>query len=121
LRLLLDEHYPRGIAEELRRLGHDAQAVQERPELQGVADADLLERALAEGRALLTENVRDFMPLFIVAASAGEATAGLVFSSPERMPRSRRSIGAFVAALDALLRSHPGERALEGQVWWLQP
>lgn len=85
MRLLLDEHFSPEIARQLRARGHDVDAARERPELHGLTDADLLEVARVERRALLTENVADFMELHRRALVAG-THAGLVFTSGRRFP-----------------------------------
>ena len=118
LRLLLDEHYSAATAQALRRLGHDAVVVVERPELTGLSDRALLAAATAERRMLVTNNVRDFVPLGREFVAAGDDLCGLVFTDDRRLPRSREGIGALVAALDHLLRAHLHEGALAaGSVW----
>jgi hypothetical protein len=72
VKLCLDEHYPKDIAAQLRDRGQDADCVKERPELEGLADEALWTRLQAEHRALLTENVGDFVPLVHEALAAGE-------------------------------------------------
>jgi len=58
---LLDEMYSEVIAVELRARGHDALSVREMaPTLAGAPDEELLSNAVAQGRTLLTDNVRDF-------------------------------------------------------------
>jgi hypothetical protein len=121
LRLCLDEHYSRQIAEELRRRGHDVVALGERPELRGLGDGELLGVMQAERRALLSENVGDFMPLVHELAARNEDHWGFVFSSPVSLPRGSGTIGPFVEALDRLLRELPGEDDLLNQVRWLSP
>jgi hypothetical protein len=121
VRLLLDEHYSPVIAEQLRERGHDVESVVERAELRGLGDRELLERGTAERRALLTENAADFMPLLRDAAAAGEAHAGVVFTSPVAMPRGAGTIGVFVDALDRFLGERRADDALANQVAWLRP
>jgi len=121
VRLCLDEHYSRRIAETLRGRRHDAVAVTERAELRGLGDRELLAAMQTERRALLTENVSDFIPLARELTARGEDHWGLVLSSPLSMPRGRDTIGVFVDALDRLLRDRPAERALLNELWWLQP
>jgi hypothetical protein len=111
--------YSSQIAITLRESGHDVVAVTERAELVGVTDAELLRAMAAEGRALLTENVADFAPLVKRAAAAGDAHAGLVYSSPAAMPRARETIGVFVKALEALLRRFPGDDDIRNRIEWL--
>jgi hypothetical protein len=119
LRLLLDEHYSRQIAEQLRSRGHDVTSVQERPDLRGIGDRELLQRATDEGRALMTENVADFALLMRELMSAGERHLGLVFTSPRSMPRGAATIGRYVDELDAFLRERPAEDALADTAHWL--
>ena len=119
MKLLLDEHYSRRIAEQLRDEGHDVSAVQERPDLRGVDDSDLLRHASAEDRALLTENVADFMPLVRQAAAAGEHHFGVIFSSPHSLPRGQGTIGLCVERLDAFLRERPKDDVLADQISWI--
>ena len=121
MKLLLDEHYSPTIAEELRKAGHDVASVQERDDLRGLDDRELWGRASAERRALMTENVADFMPLVREAAAQGDRHLGVVFTSPASMPRGVGTIGLYVDVLDAFLREHPGEDALLDQVAWLGP
>lgn len=121
MRLGLDEHYSLRIAETLRDRGHEVVAVTERPELRGLGDRELLGAMRAETRALLTENVADFIPIARELAARGEDHWGLVLSSPLAMPRGRDTIGVFVDALDRLLRERPAENALFNQLVWLQP
>lgn len=120
MRLCLDEHYSHRIAEALRGGGHDVVAVGERVELRGLGDIELVSVLQAERRALLTENVRDFMPLVHELAARSEDHWGFVFSSPTSMPRGTDTIGTFVEALDRLPRARPGDDGLLNQVAWLQ-
>jgi len=121
VRLLLDEHYPPGIAVELRRRGHDVVAAPERPELRGLGDVALFARMASEGRAILTEDAADFLPLVRAAAVRGTHHFGVVLTSPRQFPRTRRAMGRLVTALDAFLVAHPAGDALRGQSWWLEP
>jgi hypothetical protein len=61
------------IAEELRAKGHDAQAVVTDPVLISLPDDQILARAAAAGRALVTANIKDFMPLDAQHRAAGRA------------------------------------------------
>ncbi|MGH2429100.1 MAG: DUF5615 family PIN-like protein [Candidatus Limnocylindria bacterium] len=119
MRLLLDEHFSCEIGRQLRHRGHDVVAAPGRQELHGQSDRELLEVARTERRAIVTENVADFAELHRQSLIRGDGHAGLVFTSPKRLPRTRRAIGRFVRALDALLKTHPDPDALVDQVWWL--
>jgi hypothetical protein len=121
VRLCLDEHHAIEIAAALRQRGHQVTAVAERAELRGLDDRALLGVMQAEQSALLTEDVSDFAPLVHELAASGEDHWGLVFSSPESMPRGAGTIGLFLDALDRLLSERPAEDGLLNQVWWLQP
>lgn len=59
-KLLLDEMLSGEIAAQLRARGHDVRAVVEDPALVSTSDWDLLEYVTAQGRCLVTANVRDF-------------------------------------------------------------
>lgn len=100
MKLLLDEMWPGSVAEQLRQRGHDVVAVVERPDLRGQPDDVVFATAQVEGRAVVTENVSDFLRL----AAGASHHAGLVLTSNRRFPRGdARTIGRLVAALEALL------------------
>ncbi|MGH3077643.1 MAG: DUF5615 family PIN-like protein [Gaiellaceae bacterium] len=120
MRRCLDEHYSHQIAKALRGRGHDVVAVGERLELRGLGDGELVNVMQTERRALVTENVGDFMPLVHELAARSEDHWGFVFSSPTSMPRGSGTIGSFVEALDRLLRERAGDDDLLNQVTWLQ-
>src|SRR5947208_15888711 len=107
MKLALDEHYSPQIARQLRDRGHDVMAVAERGDLAGLPDEALLHATSHEARALVTNNVDDFVALAREFAAAGEAHGGLVFTSDRSLPRTRAGIGRLVAALEALLVGHP--------------
>jgi predicted nuclease of predicted toxin-antitoxin system len=72
VRFLLDEVYGERVATLLVERGHDAVHVRA-VGLGGAPDADVLTRAVAEGRTLVTENAADFLPLLDQRQSAGLA------------------------------------------------
>lgn len=119
MRLLLDEHFSRHIAEQLRTRGHDAVAVGERADLAGLPDDELLAAAQQERRAIVTENWADFARLLDRAAADGAHHYGVVFTSRRRLPRSRATIGLITDALAAFLAAHPAEDALRDGSRWL--
>lgn len=121
MRLLLDEHFSPQIASQLRRRRHDVVAARALPDLHGLTDAALLTHATSVRRALVTENVADFVELHRAALITGRRHFGLVFTSPRRFPRTTRAIGRTVRALDALLDAHRTDSALVNQTWWLRP
>lgn len=121
MRLCLDQHYAPRIAAALRERGHDVISAEAESELRGLPDEELLSYCVRERRALVTENVADFMPLVHRLVTRGDEHYGLLFSSPASMPRSAGTIGLFVEVLDRLLRGSPGEDALRNQARWLRP
>jgi len=121
VKLLLDEHFSPRIAVQLRLRGHDVVAARERPELHGLGDHALFALMAAERRAIVTEDAADFLPLVRAAVVRGTDHFGLLLTSPRQFPRTIRSIGRLVSALDAFLTARPTDDALQGQSWWLEP
>lgn len=105
--------YPRLVARELQARGHDVVSVHDSPG-RGTPDEDVLEYACAEGRAVLTENVRDYRPLAEARILSGASHCGLVLTTAKRWPR--RDIGALIAALDELLTA-TREQPTDHEVW----
>ena len=99
-RLLLDEMLSGEIARQLREAGHDVSAVVEDRDLIGVADDDVLARAAADGRCVMTANVRDFAALHAQWACAGRSHAGIVYAVTRVFPQDRSFLGALVNAFE---------------------
>lgn len=112
-KLLLDEMLPASIAEQLVTAGLDVRAVSADPQLRGSSDMDLLEWATAEGRALVTDNIRDFMPLHAKWSALGRTHGGLLFISSKAYPQNRTRTGRIVAALR--VRAERSHRPTAGQ------
>jgi predicted nuclease of predicted toxin-antitoxin system len=108
-RLLLDEMLSPVIAAALRDLGHDVSCVAEQPSLRAMTDEDVFALAAAQGRWLLTENVKDFQPILQQVLQAGRPVAGLLFTSSRAFPRSRKNPGPLIHAVDTWLRASPPE------------
>lgn len=118
VKLLLDEMHSHLVAEALARDGHDVIAAVATPRLRGLADADLLAEAAADERAVVTENVRDFLPLVRMWVAEGRGHAGLLLTHPRRFDRSSLSYpGTLITALQHFLTEPP----VVGPwwVWWL--
>jgi hypothetical protein len=101
--LLLDEMFCDTIARQLRTKGHDVLAVVADPSLIALPDDQVLSRAAAIGRALLTANIKDFIPLDAQYRAAGQAHAGLILVSAKTFPQNRSYTSAVTSALAALL------------------
>lgn len=87
--------------------------------IRGFPDRDVFEFAIHDKRAIVTENVPDFVILANEAIAAGRAHHGLILTSNRSFPRARRSTtGAIVKALALLAKSTPD---LTNQMVWLQP
>ena len=99
MKLLLDEMYASLIARELRARGHDAVSVHESPG-SGTADDQVLDHGRSEGRAVLTQSVRDYRPLADALLAAGRSHAGVIFTTSKRWPRTDH--GNLITALDEL-------------------
>ena len=115
MKLLLDEMWAPAIAAALRDRGHEVVAVAERLDLRGMPDSAIFDAALADGWAIVTENVVDYRPLAADAMRAGRAHPALIFTSNRAYPRAnRRTAGRLVTALDALLTTRD---AISGAYW----
>jgi predicted nuclease of predicted toxin-antitoxin system len=117
VKLLLDEMISPKIARELRSKGLDVQAIKgDRPDLEAVADREIVRRIAAEQRALVTNDVLDFHLIHNQLLTAGEEHYGLIFTSDSTMPRNKASIPLWVRALEKLLTEHPADDALKNRV-----
>jgi predicted nuclease of predicted toxin-antitoxin system len=88
VRLRLDEMVPVRVARELRGAGFEVDAVVEQPALRGLADAQQLAEAAADGRALVTYDAADFIPLAQRRTASGEGHAGLILLRSSRFPQA---------------------------------
>ena len=106
--LLLDEMFSDDVAGQLRKLGHDVQAVVADPGLVRLPDYRILAEATVGDRALVTANVKDFMPLDAQYKTAGRQHAGLILVSTKTFPQDRSYLGAVIDALAAVLSDPEG-------------
>jgi hypothetical protein len=108
VKLLLDVHHSPRAADQLRADGHDVLAAGDDPALTALPDEDLLRAAARAGRAVVTENVRDFDRIIRSWAVTGEHHAGVVFTSPRRFHRGNGGYPAnLVTAVRELLADPP--------------
>jgi predicted nuclease of predicted toxin-antitoxin system len=107
VRAILDEQLSPQIAVLLRQTGYDVDAVAGREDLAGRSDRIIFEVACGEGRAVVTNNIKDFRPL-----------AGLILL-PSTRTRTRNAIAAVAAAIENVLRDHPD--GLSGSERWIGP
>jgi hypothetical protein len=106
------------VARALADRGFDVIAACAVAELRGRTDDELLAAATANGRSVVTENVRDFAPLATSWAAADRAHCGIVFTAPRRFSRARAAYpGDLIAALDSFLAAPPVQG--ESWIWWL--
>jgi predicted nuclease of predicted toxin-antitoxin system len=118
VKALLDEQLSPRIAELLRNRGHDVQAVVDRPDLAGRNDRVILEIAMVEDRAVITNNVKDFRPLGAERLARGESHAGLILLPANRM-RTRGAVEMLANAIEEILREHAD--GLPATERWIPP
>jgi predicted nuclease of predicted toxin-antitoxin system len=121
VKLLLDEMISPRISRELRKGGFDVQAIKaDRPEFEGLADIEVLRRAAAELRALVTNDVLDFRLIHNQLLDSGEGHCGIVFTSDATMPRNKASVSLWTKTLRELLKASPADDALRNRVLHLR-
>lgn len=118
MKLTLDHHYSRLIAEGLCERGLDAVAAIEAG-WEAEDDEPLLALCVGDQRALLTNNVADFVAIQRRWHGEGRSHHGLVFTSDASVPRARKSIGRYLTAIETLMRDHPSIDGLLDRVYWL--
>jgi predicted nuclease of predicted toxin-antitoxin system len=118
VKLLLDEMISPKIARELRGRGDfDVQAIKgDRPDLEAVADREIVRRIAAEQRTLVTNDVLDFQLIHNQMLAAGEGHNGLIFTSDSTVPRNKASISLWVKTLEKVLTEHPADDALKNRI-----
>jgi hypothetical protein len=116
--LLLDEMFPAAMAEQLCAKGHDVRAVVANPAVVGLPDEAVLIGAAEAARALVTANIKDFMPIDARYRATGRTHAGLIMVSTKTFPQNRGYVAAVTTALNSLLTS--GLTGLSGRVAFLR-
>jgi|SRR5580704_12423612 hypothetical protein len=101
--LLLDEMFSDDIPEQLRANGHDVISVVADPALVGLPDDQVLAYASTQGRALVTANIKDFVPLDGRYRAAGQSHAGLILVSTKTFPQNRGFPSAMTTSVVTLL------------------
>ena len=95
-------------------------AVASQPDLVGLTDRNLIAVARDEGRALVTENVGDLVPIVTELARVGRSYAGIILTNRHRFPRSRDGVGRLVEAQGRLLAANLRDDAFTDRVVWLE-
>lgn len=111
IKLLLDEHIWEGLATRLRKHDFDVVHINQLGQ-QGLDDPDVFALAVEQGRAVLTFNHRDFVPIVREWYEAGREHAGLILSV--QLPR-----GELLKQTRMLLSSLSASE-MKNTVRWLQ-
>jgi predicted nuclease of predicted toxin-antitoxin system len=98
VRLLLDEMYPASLAAALRAANVDATTAAELG-VAGRSDLDVLAATVADGYALLTENVADFARIAADHITAARHHPGVLVALSSRFSRRPAGRDALVAAV----------------------
>ena len=114
---MLDAHISgRMVGKALVEDGHDVRALDSEPELEGLSDPEVLELAAAEGRVLVTANIRDFEPLLREWAGENRSHAGVIL-----VPSSVRNeaFGVLISGVQETL-ADTGQEEWVDRVEWLR-
>jgi predicted nuclease of predicted toxin-antitoxin system len=101
MRILLDAHISgRTVGKALIEGSHDVRALDSEPELEGLSDFEVLELAAAEGRVLVSANIRDFEPILREWAGEDRPHAGMIL-----VPSSVRNeaFGILISGIEEIL------------------
>ncbi len=107
MRFLIDEMFSPAVARHLTDQGHDARHVRDLG-LAGCTDDEVFDRAAAEERVVVTENVVDFVAQLDAAAGAGAVTPPVVLALKRTLPAGAGAMARELA--DRLARwavNHP--------------
>jgi len=118
MRLALDHHYPAPITPLLRARGLDVVSAREQ-HWDRLTDAELLRCCTNDQRALLTNNVADFMQIVRDWQLDRARHSGLIFTSDRQWPRTKNMTGRFVDAIEDLMEQRPTDDAFAGLIVWL--
>ena len=115
-RLLLDEHYANEIAERLRAQGYDVVSVVGDSELRAQPDLELFGWAVATGRRIVTENIKDFRERN--RGGLIRVMGCMVLSLPSVTVRSRQlvfsgELGCLISYMDLLSSSARWVRSVD--------
>ena len=117
MRILLDAHLSgRTVGKALIEDGHNVRALDSEPELEGLSDPEVLELAAAEGRILVTANIRDFEPLLREWAGESRSHTGVIL-----VPSTVRNedFGVLISGVEETLAS-TGQEEWVDRVEWLR-
>ena len=115
MRILLDAHISgRTVGKALGESGHDVRALDSEPELEGLSDSEVLELAAAEGRVLVTANIRDFEPILREWAGEDRPHAGMIL-----VPSSVRNeaFGILISGIEEILGDARQEDWVDRVAW----
>jgi predicted nuclease of predicted toxin-antitoxin system len=117
MRILLDAHISgRTVGKALVEDGHDVHALDSEPELEGLSDPEVLELAAAEGRVLVTANIRDFEPILREWTGESRSHAGVIL-----VPSSVRNeaFGVLISGVEEML-ADTGQEEWVDRVEWIR-
>lgn len=119
MRILLDAHISgRTVGKALMESGHDVRALDSEVELEGLSDPEVLELAAAEGRVLVTANIRDFEPLPREWAGESRSHAGVIL-----VPASVRNeaFGVLISGVEDTIAGTAQEKWPDRVEWIRRP
>ena len=118
MKALLDEQLSGEIARLLCGRGLDVHAVVERSDIARAPDEQVMDGAVAEGRAVVTNNVKDFRPLAAQRIADGRGHSGLILV-PAKRSRSQAATGLLADAIEGIMRSNPD--GIADSEHWIPP
>jgi hypothetical protein len=119
MRILLDAHISgRTVGQALLDEGHDVRALDSEVELEGLSDPEVLKLAAAEGRILVTANIRDFEPLLREWAGESRSHAGVIL-----VPSSVRNeaFGVLISGVQETIAGTAQDDWLDRVEWIRRP
>jgi predicted nuclease of predicted toxin-antitoxin system len=115
VKILLDAHISgRMVGKALTERGHDVRSIDSEPEFEGLSDPNVLELATAEGRILVTANVRDFEPLLREWAGESRSHTGVIL-----VPSSVRNeaFGVLISGIEEMLADTGQDEWIDRAAW----
>jgi nucleoside-diphosphate-sugar epimerase len=115
MRILLDAHISgRAVGKALIEGGHDVRSLDSEPELEGLSDPEVLQLAAAEGRVLVTANIRDFEPILREWAGESRTHGGVIL-----VPSSVRNeaFGVLISGVENTLADIRQEEWVDRVEW----